>query len=258
MANMNSPAALDKNTLVSLASKTRPGPGTVALVTLITGLAGFVAAAPQKGTLPTLALLGLAVALGLVWWFLLRQPGRRGNDYSPMKTDAELARTPWSWKEEGRALLVLLLIIIPLNLSSFFASWGFAAIFAGLAMIVTWFSIRTQAWRPVHYEVVDKIPEDGALRLRSDAEWMRAFLYANQIVPGGYQLRTDVVAEAVGEYGMNETATKDALNALVANNEAVLIRELRSHDGRVNWVTLTEKGREDFKKSMGLPVMAKL
>lgn len=252
MRSMNSPVALDKSALMRIASQAGPNKHYAAVVAIITGLAAFVAASPKKGTLPALILVGLALALALVWWFLLRKPGRRGNDYSPLKTDAELARTPWSWKEEGRALIIFLLIFIPLNLASFFSNWIYGAVFAVATTIVTWFVVSTQSWRPIHYAPVAALPEEGVLRLRSDAEWLRAFLYASVIVPGGYQWRSDVVAKEVAEYGMDEAATKEALNTLVSQGEAALIRELRSHDGRVNWVTLTEKGRENFKNSVGI------
>ena len=257
MAVMDSPMAMDKPTLQRIATKAQPNAGAIALVITITALAAFTAAGPIKGTLPTIILSVLAIAIGLVWWFLLRRKGLRGNNYSPMKTDAELARTPWSWREEGRGLLVLLLIIIPLNLSNYFSNWIFAFVVAVLVVSITWFTLRTQIWRPVHYTAVEKIPEEGALHLKSSAEWMRAFLYANQIVPGGYQFRTDVLYEKVAEYGMDAAAAEQAIDALVHSNEAVLIRELRSHDGRVNWVTLNEHGREEFKKSVGLPLMPK-
>ncbi|MCX2163353.1 helix-turn-helix domain-containing protein [Corynebacterium auriscanis] len=252
---MNSPAALDKPTLLGISSATQPSVGGRLTVAVLTAIAAFTAASPQKGTLPALILLFLALAIGLVWWFTLRHKGKRGNDYSPMKTDAELARTPWSWKEEGRGVIVLLLMFIPLNMSRLFASWAFATVFAVLAGVIMWIAMRSPAWRPVHYSLVKNVESDGALHIRNDAEWLRAYLYASQIVPGGYQIRTDALTESVAHYGMDANATQAALNELVRSGQAVLIRELRSHDGRVHWVTLTEKGREAFKKSVGLPLM---
>ncbi|HIW96786.1 MAG TPA: hypothetical protein H9867_09980 [Candidatus Corynebacterium gallistercoris] len=220
-------------------------------VALLVALATLIVASPVDGGLPTLVLLVAFVAVVAIWWVFLRARGFRGNDYDPMQTDAEAARTPFSWKEEGRFLLMLIVVMAPMQFSQVMASWPFAWGAAGLALAVSLWVIRYDAWRPHHYLPPRELAASAGRPITGAGEWLACYLYALRVAPGGRQIRSDVLAERLESYGWSGSEVSEALSGLVASGKAVRLRELRSSDGAVTWVTLTKEGREAAKAGLG-------
>lgn len=250
MPNPSSPSvAFDQTVLTDVQNGMRPSKAAQFVVSLIFGLMMFILCAPITGPLPALGILVAAVLAGVVWWRYLRRGGVRGNDYSPMKSDAEAARTPFSWKEEGRLVLVLALVFGISQVASMFSSqgrWGFTAIAALITVGLMYWVVTLDAWRPTRYTDPKKLGRE--MRIEDPTEWLQAFLYCRRCVPGGLQILSDTLKEDLSQYGWTTHSANEALDKLVEQGKAVKIRELRSTDGARNWVTLTKEGSQDFQE----------
>jgi len=253
MPNPSQPSvAFDQTVLTDVQNGMRPSKTAQFMVSLIFALMMFILCAPVTGPLPALGILVTAVLACVVWWRYLRRGGVRGNDYSPMKTDAEAARTPFSWKEEGRLVLVLALVFGLSQVASIFSSqgrWGFAAIAALITVGLMYWVITFDAWRPARYTDPSKLQQD--MEIENPTEWLQAFLYCRRCVPGGLQILSDTLKEDLSHYGWTTHSVNEALDKLVKQGKAVKIRELRSTDGARKWVTLTEEGSADFQERHG-------
>ena len=250
MPNPSSPSvAFDQTVLTDVQNGMRPSKAAQFVISLIFGLMMFILCAPITGPLPALGILVAAVLAGVVWWRYLRRGGVRGNDYSPMKSDAEAARTPFSWKEEGRLVLVLALVFGISQVASMFSSqgrWGFAAIAALITVGLMYWVVTLDAWRPTRYTDPEKLGRE--MRIEDPTEWLQAFLYCRRCVPGGLQILSDTLKEDLSRYGWTTRSANEALDKLVEQGKAVKIRELRSTDGARKWVTLTKEGSQDFQE----------
>ncbi len=250
MPNPSSPSvAFDQTVLTDVQNGMRPSKAAQVVISLVFGLMMFILCAPIPGPLPSLGILFAAVLAGIVWWRYLRRGGVRGNDYSPMKTDAEAARTPFSWKEEGRLVLVLALVFGISQVASIFSSqgrWGFAAIAALIAVGLMYWVVTLDAWYPTRYTEPEKLGRE--MRIEDPTEWLQAFLYCRRCVPGGLQILSDTLKEDLSRYGWTTRSANEALDKLVEQGKAVKIRELRSADGARKWVTLTKEGSQDFQE----------
>ncbi|MCG7456758.1 MULTISPECIES: hypothetical protein [unclassified Corynebacterium] len=253
MPNPSSPSvAFDQTVLTDVQNGMRPSKAAQFVISLIFGLMMFILCAPITGPLPALGILVAAVLAGVVWWRYLRRGGVRGNDYSPMKSDAEAARTPFSWKEEGRLVLVLALVFGISQVASMFSSqgrWGFAAIAALITVGLMYWVVTLDAWRPTRYTDPEKLGRE--MRIEDPTEWLQAFLYCRRCVPGGLQILSDTLKEDLSRYGWTTRSANEALDKLVEQGKAVKIRELRSTDGARKWVTLTKEGSQDFQERHG-------
>ncbi|WP_297668312.1 hypothetical protein [uncultured Corynebacterium sp.] len=252
MPNPSSPSvAFDQTVLNDVHNGMRPSKAAQFMVSLIFALMMFILCAPVTGPLPALGILATAILACVVWWRYLRRSGVRGNTYSPMKTDAEAARTPFSWKEEGRLVLVLALVFGLSQAASMFSSqsrWGFAAIAALITAGLMYWVVTFDAWSPARYTDPKKLRD---VKIETPAEWLQAFLYCRRCVPGGLQILSDTLKEDLSHYGWTSNSVNEALDKLVQQGKAVKIRELRSADGARKWVTLTEEGSQDFQESHG-------
>lgn len=250
MPTPSSPSvAFDQTVLTDVQNGMRPSKAAQFVISLIFGLMLFILCAPVTGPLPALGILVAAVLAGVVWWRYLRRGGVRGNDYSPLKSDAEAARTPFSWKEEGRVVLVLALVFGISQVANIFSSqgrWGFAAIAALITVGLMYWVVTLDAWRPARYTAPEKLGQK--MRIEDPTEWLQAFLYCRRCVPGGLQILSDTLKEDLSQYGWTTHSANEALDKLVEQGKAVKIRELRSADGARKWVTLTEEGSQDFQK----------
>ena len=250
MPNPSQPSvAFDQTVLTDVQNGMRPSKAAQFVVSLVFALMMFILCAPVTGPLPALGILATAVAACVVWWRYLRRSGVRGNDYSPMKTDAEAARTPFSWKEEGRLVLVIALVFGLSQTASMFSGqsrWGFAAIAALVTVGLMYWVVTFDAWRPARYTDPKKLGRD--MKIEAPTEWLQAFLYCRRCVPGGLQILSDTLKEDLSHYGWTAHSVNEALDKLVKQDKAVKIRELRSADGARNWVTLTEEGSQDFQE----------
>lgn len=253
MPNPSQPSvAFDRTVLTDVQNGMRPSKTAQFVVSLIFALMMFILCAPVTGPLPALGILATAVLACVVWWRYLRRSGVRGNTYSPMKTDAEAARTPFSWKEEGRLVLVLALVFGLSQAASMFSGqsrWGFAAIAALITVGLMYWFVTFDAWRPARYTDPTKLQRD--MEIGNPTEWLQAFLYCRRCVPGGLQILSDTLKEDLSHYGWTARSVNEALDKLVKQGKAVKIRELRSTDGARKWVTLTEEGSQDFQERHG-------
>ena len=253
MPNPSSPSVVfDQTVLTDVQDGMRPSKAAQFMVSLIFALMMFILCAPVTGPLPALGILLTAVLACVVWWRYLRRSGVRGNTYSPMKTDAEAARTPFSWKEEGRLVLVLALVFGLSQVASIFSSqgrWRFAAIAALITVGLMYWVVTLDAWRPARYTDPKKLGRD--MKIENPTEWLQAFLYCRRCVPGGLQILSDTLTEDLSHYGWTAHGVNEALDKLVKQGKAVKIRELRSADGARKWVTLTEEGSQDFQARHG-------
>ncbi len=253
MPNPSRPSvAFDQTVLTDVQNGMRPSKAAQFVVSLILALTMFILCAPVTGPLPALGILATAILACVVWWRYLRRSGVRGNTYSPMKTDAEAARTPFSWKEEGRLVLVLALVFGLSQAASMFSGqgrWGFAAIAALITAGLMYWVITFDAWRPARYTDPKKLQQD--MEIKNPTEWLQAFLYCRRCVPGGLQILSDALKEDLSHYGWTAHSVNEALDKLVQQGKAVKIRELRSADGARKWVTLTEEGSQDFQERHG-------
>lgn len=253
MPNPSRPSvAFDQTVLTDVHNSMRPSKAAQCAISLIFALMMFILCAPVTGPLSALGICTTAILAGVIWWRYLRRNGVRGNDYSPMKSDAEAARTPFSWKEEGRLVLVLALVFGLSQAASMFSGqgrWGFAA-FAALdtAALMYWI-VTVDAWRPARYTDPRKLGRN--VKIENPSEWLQAFLYCRRCVPGGLQILSDTLKEDLSHYGWTARSVNEALDKLVKQGKAVKIRELRSADGARKWVTLTEEGSQDFQERHG-------
>lgn len=239
----------DSTVLLDVASSTRPSKGAQLAVAVAFGIMMFILCSPVSGPLPALGIAVSAIVGGILWWRYLRRNGVRGNDYSPLKTDAEAARTPFSWKEEGRLIVVLAIFFGAAQFAPLFSDHiglAYAGVVALLTVGLTYWIITFDAWRPAHYTIPEKL--DQGIRVEKPAEWLQAFLYCRRCVPGGLQILSDTLKRDLAHYGWTASDVDTALNKLVKQGNAVKIRELRSTDGTQNWLTLTEEGSREFQK----------
>ena len=209
---------LDSDTFVDIYRRTKPPWIAQVAVAVLVAAAVVVTASPIKGGLPTLVLAVAFIAVGVVWWFFLRRHGQRGNDYDPLKTDAEAARTPFSWKEEGRFVFLLILSMAPLQFSSVMDSWKFAWSAGALTLVVALWTMFHDTWRPVRYvsplAIAKAHPE---MSLSEPAEWMWGYFYASKLCPRGRQIRSDALTSALAKWSWEPQA---ALAAVVATGVA--------------------------------------
>lgn len=244
--------AFDHKVLTDVANGMRPNKGAQFALASVFALVMFILCSPVAGPLPALGILAATILACVVWWRYLRRGGVRGNDYSPMKTDVEAARTPFSWKEEGRLVLLLSLVFGLSQIAAMYSGQG-RWIYAGIAALVTigvaYWVISFDAWRPARYTIPEKLRQD--IRIEKPVAWLQAFLYCRRCVPGGLQILSDRLQEELAHYGWTAKDADEALNKLVKQGNAAKIRELRSAGDAINWVTLTEEGSQDFQQRYG-------
>ncbi|MGJ4112765.1 hypothetical protein ACN4DU_08230 [Corynebacterium macclintockiae] len=246
------PRAFDHAVLTDVANSMKPNKGAQFALSIVFAAIMLILCSPLNGPLPALGILVTAIVACVVWWRYLRRGGVRGNDYSPMKTDVEAARTPFSWKEEGRLVLLLGLVFGLSQVASMVVGsgrWAYAGVAALITVGVAYWVISFDAWRPARYTTPEKLDRD--IKIEKPVEWLHAFLYCRRCVPGGLQMLSDRLKEDLAHYGWTAKETDEALNKLVKQGNAVKIRELRSADGALNWVTLTEEGSQKFQQRYG-------
>lgn len=245
MSNTTSIAPVTAAKYLDIYRSKGPNRRMLLLIAFLMIPAAFIAAAPIRGILPMLMLLAIAVVVLVLWLRTVRRAGVRRNTYNPLKPDDSPARTSINWQEEAGGILLLILIIGGLQFSSVFSSWIFA-IFLGLFVgaLATWFSFRSVA-KPRHYLSPTTLVDQGIFSPpTSNDAWLRVYLHAHVVVPHGFQIHTDALYAELAAEGWQEDELHRALADLERRGDVKLLRELRSADDALHWVTLTEQGRD--------------
>lgn len=200
------------------------------------------------------ALLLLVFLIGAValWLKFVRVKGIRMNNYDPMKSDVELQRTQTNWKEEWRPLLMVLVGFAVINVGSMFRGPLPGIGLGVITFAVFYWLLGAKTSRPAYY----KLPEDLVRESqRADEPWaegpdaLLAAMYALRLVPGGYQQHnTELLERLENLFGWKQEDMQKALKELTASGEVVNIRELRSRDHSVVWLTVTSKASHQFQQ----------
>lgn len=228
--------------LLSIERRQRTSWITVLGLSLLFGVATFLATIPGGGLW---VVAGLAVALAAIvaWWLRMRAEGKRFNNYDPKKSEVELSRTSNSSPEQQRLIFLQIVVLAAVFGGRLFHLADYPLI-AGVAVtILSSVVLATAKTLPPKFQPVTKLTNaDPHLELTKDRHWMLAFLYTHRIVPGGQQWRNDALAEAAQAYHFPALSLRKTLKSLQSQGMVAMVKELRSTDGSLQWVTLTEEG----------------
>ncbi|MGJ4091712.1 hypothetical protein ACN4DK_09130 [Corynebacterium macclintockiae] len=172
------PRAFDHAVLTDVANSMKPNKGAQFALSIVFAAIMLILCSPLNGPLPALGILVTAIVACVVWWRYLRRGGVRGNDYSPMKTDVEAARTPFSWKEEGRLVLLLGLVFGLSQVASMVVGsgrWAYAGVAALITVGVAYWVISFDAWRPARYTTPEKLDRD--IKIEKPVEWLHTHFF---------------------------------------------------------------------------------
>ncbi|WP_291477981.1 hypothetical protein [Corynebacterium sp.] len=224
--------------------------------------AGFGAAtSPLAGVWIPYFLASLLLVGALYMWWPLRGTGLRHNSYAPMRSDevtpASLGGSlddPRSSHRKmqvtaavaGPAIYVLIVLgpVFPTPASH----WTYAALVTAASLTALWRLVVLEAAAPAGYVPPAQLfAADPGWTPSDDAEAVAAVLYALQAVPGGRQVRRDVLyrhTRPLTSTPHNDTGTDAGLDALTARGHAATLRERTSSSLVAEWVVLTDRGRD--------------
>ena len=214
-----------------------------------------------------LVLLVCLAACAVVWWKAMRRPGERFNNYDPLKTDVEAQRTATNWKEEMRLLGVVVSGFFLVNIGRIWPGWGTGIIVGLIGFALFYTLLGRQMSRPQYYTLPEELLEarnesaggehgveekeatqDGAVLARGP-EALIAGVYALLLVPGGFQMHNAVMVKILSEkLRASEADINNALAQAKKSGDVVTIRELRSRDEALEWVTLSTKSSHQFQE----------
>lgn len=235
---------LNKTTLPPLGPR-------VAMAALIT--IAVVATIIFPGSAVGLAIVAVAlIASMVVWWRYLRGAGLRLNNYDPLKPDAEVERSAFDWKEEGRLLVMFLIVFSVINVGSMINSIPLTAAFAGLTFVCVLWGTNKNVTRPGYYVFPDVLyAEQPDFSVPRDERGLVAAMHALMLVPGGSQMHNTVLLERLdNELGWTRADSERALRKAISNGTVVSIRELRLRDDAITWLTLTPKSFSAYQNDV--------
>ncbi|MGP9723828.1 hypothetical protein ACT3SZ_07440 [Corynebacterium sp. AOP40-9SA-29] len=242
------------------ASVTPALPGRVVaavLVAIFVGASSSPIAGPWTLSLAAVVMLIGAFALGLS----LRAKGLRSNEYAPMRADdrtpADVGGTAEEPQSPNKRLRTMLSFAVPgiytlmwigQLIDSTTLGWIYAAVVTVVSLVVFWRVFVLEGARPEDYVALSTVfATEPDWSPSDDTDAVASTLYAAQAVPGGRQVRRDVLAELAAP--LLSDASRDesldaALHSLTARGLAVVLRERKDATTVVRWVTLTEEGRD--------------
>lgn len=238
--------------------------GTV-IFALVIGLFASPASQPWMLYLFTAIFLLIVLAVGLHH----RRNGMRTNHYAPMKPDSETPRalggtqapptenmTPDEKVQRFSVVAapgIYLMVFVSQWITNDVVGWLWAALVVITVFGVAWRYFALTDSEPMNYVPLDRVfATEQDWTPPTDVEAVAAALYAATAVPGGRQVRQDVLIESVAPLGIDGPALKSALDTLVAERRAVQLRDRRDADTVLTWITLTEEGRD--RVQTGVPV----
>ncbi|HIW92412.1 MAG TPA: hypothetical protein H9870_12235 [Candidatus Corynebacterium avicola] len=186
--------------------------------------------------------------------------GLRSNNHAPMRPDSETPRslggtkapdTPETPDEKRQRYLtytgpaVYIMVMIGGWIPATVVGWIWAGAVTAVVFGLSWRYFHLTDANPVGYvplETVFAAEPDWTPTNGTDA--VATTLYALQAVPHGRQVRMDALQDAAGPLGVDRTELHTAVDALSARGQAVALRERKSDNTIVNWVALTENGRD--------------
>ena len=241
---MASPTALRTDDLLDIDKQHTTSPFVLFGLSLLFGVATFLATIPGGGVW-VVAGLGLALVAITAWWVRLRAEGKRFNNYDPAKSADDLARTPGNSPEQQR-LIFLQIVVLALVFGGALFPIPNYPLLAGVAVFILSLLIlfTTKNSRLAITPLPELIQPGARVQSSSREEWLLAFLYAHRIATGGSQWRNDALTEAAERYDFPAQHMSKTLSALQKQGLIEKIRELRSTDGSLVWITLTDRGVE--------------
>lgn len=238
------------------ASVTPALPGRILAAVLISVFVGATAspvAGPWTLFIATPVLLIAAVYLG----FSLRAQGMRKNEYAPMRTDdrtaSELGGTVEEPRSPNKKLRTLASFAVPglyalmrigQLINSATVGWVYAAAVTVIVLACFWRAFVLEGAHPADYVPLPQFfTTEPDWTPTDDTDAVASTLYAAQAVPGGRQVRRDVLTDLAAPLIQNGSVDA-ALRSLTARHLAVVLRERKDATTVVEWVTLTGKGRD--------------
>lgn len=186
--------------------------------------------------------------------------GLRSNDHAPMKPDPETPRAlggtevpdaPEPPDEKRQRYLshtapaIYIMVMIGGWIPVTVGGWIWAGIVTVFVFGLSWKYFHLTDAIPVGY-----VPPETVFATEPDwtpsngPEAVATTLYALQAVPHGWQVRMDALQDAANPLGVDRTELHTAVDSLSARGQAVTLRERKSDNTIVNWVALTENGRD--------------
>jgi hypothetical protein len=229
------------------------------LVALLFAVGIGAAASPLAGPWIFVALVPVLLIGAVCLNWSLRSTGLRGNNYAPMRTDGETPVSLGGSMEEPRSpnrrlqtmAMVAVPAVYPLVAGGQFipsptGRWGYAGVVAVIVFVVLVRAFFLEASYPGGYVPPTRLfagtPDWSPA---NDAEAVAAVLHALQAVPGGRQVRRDVLtthARPLTSTPQDDAGVDAGLDALTARGLAVVLRERKSSSLVVEWVVLTDDG----------------
>ncbi|MGN0095920.1 MAG: hypothetical protein ACI38U_07650 [Corynebacterium sp.] len=238
------------------ASVTPALPGRILVAVLVSAFVGASsspAAGPWTLFIATPVLLIAAVYLG----FSLRAQGMRKNEYAPMRADdrttSELGGTVDEPRSPNKKLRTLASFAVPglyalmwigQLINSTTAGWVYAASVSVIVLVCFWRVFVLEGAHPADYVPLSRVfTTEPDWTPTDDADAVASTLYAAQAVPGGRQVRRDVLTDLAAPLIQDRTVDA-ALRSLTARHLAVVLRERKDATTVVEWITLTGEGRD--------------
>ncbi len=243
------------------------GAGTRAAFAALLAVAIAVTVAQPGRAVGFLVLLVCLAGCAVVWWKAMRRPGERFNNYDPLKTDVEAQRTATNWREEMRLLGVVVSGFFLVNIGRIWPGWGTGLIVGLIGFALFYSLLGRQMSRPQYYTPPEDllearhgsaggehgVEEKGTAQedavLARGPEALIAGVYALLLVPGGFQMHNAVMVKILSEkLRASEADINNALAQAKKSGDVVTIRELRSRDDALEWVTLSPKSSHQFQE----------
>lgn len=248
-------------TLRDIHSSFSPSMSGRILSALVVSVGFGAAASPPAGPWVLLALAAVLLVGALYLGWTLRSTGLRANSYAPMRTDEETPVSLGGSKEEPRSprqrLRKLVTVagpaVFPLLVAGQFipsptGRWGYAATVGVISFVVLVRAFFLEgAYPPGYRPPATLFAASPDWSPADDSEAVAAVLHAFQAVPGGRQVRRDVLtahARPLTSTPQDDTGVDAGLDALTARGLAVVLRERKSNSVVEEWVVLTHKGHD--------------
>lgn len=196
----------------------------------------------------------------------LRATGLRANNYAPMRADDETPSSLGGTMEEPRSPnrrlqvftyvagpAIYLLIWAGQYINSATAQWTYAGIVTALTLVAFWRAFVLEGAVPDGYLPPSHVfAAEPDWSPHDDADAVAAVLHAVQAVPGGRQVRRDVLtglARPLTSSPQDASGVDRGLQALTAQGRSAVLRERKDATTVVEWVTLTTDGRDHYETS---------